>query len=129
MAPEKHLTIQVLPDIKRNWGNTSICTFQKTPPISQKKDQTRSFILSEVLGSCEGLGGVLEIQGMLGGSTATVLVSSRHSVHRVGGKAHLLLIYYFPFRAFIAYQQLSFRFLEVLGKKKKREIEGTEILE
>lgn len=44
-----------------------------------------------------------------------------------------MLIYYFPFRAFITYQQLSSWLLEVFGGEKKKrerdEVEGTEILE
>lgn len=69
------------------------------------------------------------------------MVSVRHSVWREGGReAHLILIYSFPFRAFIAHQQLSSWLLEVFGEEKKKEkkrdrgrerdeVEGTEILE
>lgn len=66
------------------------------------------------------------------------MVSVRHSVCREGGReAHSILIYSFPFRAFIAHQQLSSWLLEVFGEEKKKEekkgeraeAEGTEILE
>lgn len=60
----------------------------------------------------------------MGGSTATVLVSSRHSVQRVEGEAHLFLLSELSLHTG-NYPLGSWKCLE----KKKREVEGTEILE